>query len=456
MVRKVSLAVLAAAMTGFVAACGGGGGQEAQQGGGQEESSQQEQAQSGGGSTGGESSGGGGTTGGSGGMTGGTTGGMQGGTTGGESGQLTPVQPGNPVVGTSYVAPLTEIFGEVLIGERSFVASNTILRASPDQRVTIGSESNAQDNILVRALENSSTIGDRTSLAHHAIIRDSQVGDFAFVGFNAEVINSTLENGAFVLHGASVENVTIPENRLVGPGEEITTQEQADALPEAEPATEEFRQGVLDVNAEFAEGYIELYETEGYKAVVGVTGPNPATSFNEQTEPQVAEPFEIQEFVRIVGDVRIGPNAQIGQRTAIRADEGSPIVIGANADLDDRVTFHALEETEIQIGDDLTSADDVVFHGPLEMGNGVTAEDRSVVFRAIVEDNVQIGEDAVIAGPAVEEGEELSFTIPAGSVIPDGAIITDEESLQQAIAGNPVTGDELAAAEVAKMDPHSH
>ncbi|MDP9425911.1 MAG: hypothetical protein M3P37_07715, partial [Actinomycetota bacterium] len=322
-------------MTGFVAACGGGGEQEAQQGG-QGGGSQEEQAQSGGSSTSAGSTGGG------------TTGGMQGGTTGGESGQLTPIEPGEPVVGTSYVAPLTEIFGDVLIGERSFIASNTILRAAPEQRVEIGSETNAQDNVLVRALENGSTIGDRTSLAHHAIIRDSQVGDFAFVGFNAEVINSTLENGAFILHGATVQNVTIPENRLVGAGEQITTQAQADALPEAEPATEEFRQGVLDVNAEFAESYIELYENDGYEAVVGTTGPNPETGFNQRAEPQVAEPAVLQEFVRIVGDVQLGSNSEVGQRTAIRADEGSPIIIGANASIDDRVTFHALEETEIQ------------------------------------------------------------------------------------------------------------
>ena len=121
------------------------------------------------------------------------------------------------------------------------------------------------------------------------------------------------------------------------------------------------------------------------------------------------------------------------QRTAIRADEGAPIIIGANATLDDRVTFHALEETDVRIGDDLTGEDDVVFHGPLVMGNGASAEDRSVIFRAIVEDNVQVGEDAIIAGPAVEEGEELSFTIPAGTVIPDGAVITDEESLQEVL-----------------------
>lgn len=426
--KKMALGVLAATMTGTVAACGGGGGEQAQQqGGGQGGSSQEEQAQSGGGS----SSGSGGTTGG--GMQGGTTAGgmtgMQGGTTGGGGGQLTPVEPGEPVVGTSYVAPLTEVFGDVLIGEKSFVASNTILRAAPEQKVEIGSETNAQDNVLVRALENGSTIGDRTSLAHHAIIRDSKVGDFAFVGFNAEIVNSTLENGAFVLHGATVQNVTIPENKLVGAGEEITTQAQADA----EPATEEFRQGVLDVNAEFAEGYIGLYENDGYEAVVGTTGPNPETGFNQRAEPQIAQPAVLQEFVRIVGDVQMGPNAAVGQRTAIRADEGSPIIMGANADLDDRVTFHALEETDIQVGDDLTAADDVVFHGPLVVGNGVTAEDRSVVFRAIIEDEVQIGEEAVIAGPAIEEGQELSFTIPAGTVIPEGAVITDEASLQEVL-----------------------
>ncbi len=330
------------------------------------------------------------------------------------------------------MSPLVEIFGDVFIGENSFVAGNTILRAAPQQRLEIGSETNAQDNIIVRSLDDSSTIGDRTSLAHHAIIRDSQIGDFAFVGFNAEVVDSTVEDGAFILHGARVEGVTIPENSLVGVGEEVTTQEQADVLPEAPSATEEFRQGVLDVNAEFAESYIELYESEGYEAVIEV-GPNPRTSFAEQTEPQVGDGAELQEFVRIVGDVRIGPNAQVGQRTAIRADEGAPIIIGANADLDDRVTFHALEETNIEVGDELTAEDDVVFHGPLRMGNGISVGDRSVVFRVIVEDNVQIGERVMIAGPAVEEGKELSFTIPEGTVIPDGAIITDEESLQEVL-----------------------
>ena len=351
-------------------------------------------------------------------------------------GELTQVDVSSPAHGTSYVSPLVEIFGDVRIGESSFVASNTILSASPENRLEIGSETNAQDNIVMWALGTDSTIGDETSIAHHAMIRNSDVGDFAFVGFNAEVVDATVGNGAFIQHGALVEGVEIPENAYVDVGQEVTTQEQADALPEAETDTEEFRDEVLEVNKEFAEGYIELYDGgEGYDEVIGI-GPNPQTSFNpEQVEPQIAEGTRIGEFVRVVGDVRVGEDSRIEQRTAIRADEGSPIVIGRRASIDDRVTFHALKDTNIRIGDGLTVADDVVLHGPLKMGDGVTVEDDAVVFRVSVEDGVEIGEGAIIAGPAPEaEGGELPLSIPEGTVIPAGAVITSQEDLDELCA----------------------
>ncbi len=44
------------------------------------------------------------------------------------------------VVGDSFVAPLVEIFGDVYIGGRSFVAGNTIVSAAPDRLVCVGSE----------------------------------------------------------------------------------------------------------------------------------------------------------------------------------------------------------------------------------------------------------------------------------------------------------------------------
>jgi hypothetical protein len=42
------------------------------------------------------------------------------------------------VNGSSYVSPLTEIFGDVFIGRDNFVAASSVLRASPGHRVELG------------------------------------------------------------------------------------------------------------------------------------------------------------------------------------------------------------------------------------------------------------------------------------------------------------------------------
>ncbi len=348
-------------------------------------------------------------------------------------------QTSSPVIGTSYVSPLVELYGDVFIGERSFVAGNTVLRAAPDRRLEIGDETNSQDNVIARALESDSAIGDETSLAHHALIRDSEVGDFAFVGFQAEIINATVEDGALISAGSFVEDVTIPEDALLAPGTVVTDQATADGLPTVGTAEEDFKRAVLEVNAEFAEGYVELYEEEGYEEVVAV-GPNPKTEFNpEGIEPQIGSDSEIGEFARIVGDVRLGPGSEVADRAAIRADEGSPIIIGENAEIDERVTFHALEETSITVGNNLVAGDDAVLHGPLEVGDNLTVDDDSVVFRVEVGDNVTVGEDVIIQGPAseTEDPENLTLVIPGGAVIPDGAVVTDEATLEEALSETP-------------------
>jgi carbon dioxide concentrating mechanism protein CcmM len=215
-------------------------------------------------------------------------------------------------------------------------------------------------------------------------------------------------------------------------GERVTTQPEADALPQADASSEEYRQNLLEVSAELAEGYIELFESsDGYDRVLDV-GPNPKTSYNtEAVEPELGNNVTLEEFARLAGDVRVGAGSRIGQGAALRADEGTPLVVGANADIDDRVSFHALRGTDLRIGDDLTAEDDVVLHGPLEMGDNVSVEDRTIIFRAVVGDNVQVGEDALIVGPDAPPGEDPSLRIPDGTVIPEGAIVTSPEDLQQ-------------------------
>src|SRR5215213_1486887 len=46
---------------------------------------------------------------------------------------------------------------------------------------------------------------------------------------------------------------------------------------------------------------------------------------------------------------RIGENSDAGERSAIRADEGVPIVIGEDANIGVRVTFHALKGTDLKV-----------------------------------------------------------------------------------------------------------
>jgi carbonic anhydrase/acetyltransferase-like protein (isoleucine patch superfamily) len=334
------------------------------------------------------------------------------------------------VYGTSYVGPLTEIFGDVYIGQKDFVASNTVVRAAPGNVVEIGDESNVQDNVTVRAYHDSITVGDRTSLTHHAVVEDSEVGDSVFVGYGSEVRGSKVGDGAFIYHDARIEGVEVPDKSFVGPGEVVSDQKTADALPKTgDVDLEKYydRKEQIDTNEEFAKAYIDLYEEEGYDAVVEV-GPNPKTSWNSRrVEPEIGKNVELQAFSRVTGDVKIGENSSIGRRTALRADEGDPISVGAGAAVDDRVTMHSTRGSEVEIGKFLVASDDSVLHGPLKMGNRDFVGENAVVFRARVGDDVQIGEGAVVAGPA---GEGSLLEIPEGTLVPADAVVTSEKDVR--------------------------
>lgn len=58
------------------------------------------------------------------------------------------------VVNSSYISPLVELFGDISVGKQVFIASNTIVRADPQTRICIKSETNLQDNILFLAQRN--------------------------------------------------------------------------------------------------------------------------------------------------------------------------------------------------------------------------------------------------------------------------------------------------------------
>jgi carbon dioxide concentrating mechanism protein CcmM len=111
----------------------------------------------------------------------------------------------------------------------------------------------------------------------------------------------------------------------------------------------------------------------------------------------------------------------VGERTSIRADEGTPIIIGDNAEIEDRVTFHALKGTSIIISKNLNTDDNVVFHGPLEVGDDLLIEDDAILFHSKVGNNVFSGTGAIVVG----------VTLRDGVTVPDGAIIITQDRADQ-------------------------
>jgi len=324
----------------------------------------------------------------------------------------------SPIINDSYISPLVELYGEVEVGRRCFVASNTIIYAGEGQRVSFGDENNCQDNAYLLARETNLGFGDMVSIAHQAVIENSSVGDFTFFGFRSRTRNCEVGEGAMVMHNTTVENVVIPPNRITPLGVQITTQAEADALPEVTEANDEFKHEVQGVNVAFAEGYIALFAQLGRRGMEGV-GPNPSTEFNPTSViPQIGTGTILAELVRIVGDVRLGEESTVGQRSALRADEGTPIVIGRRARIQSRVTFHALKGTSVTVGDNAQIGDGNVVHGPVSIGDNFVSEDDCVVFQATVEDNVTVRSGATVAG---------DFILREGTIVPEGSVITSQE-----------------------------
>ncbi|MDQ3467692.1 MAG: hypothetical protein M3411_05570 [Chloroflexota bacterium] len=84
------------------------------------------------------------------------------------------VSSGGVVNGTSFLNPLVEIYGNVEIGERCYVAGNTILLASERRQLRLGNENNCQDNAYLLAQEGNLICGDgvdRPSRGHRELHR---------------------------------------------------------------------------------------------------------------------------------------------------------------------------------------------------------------------------------------------------------------------------------------------
>lgn len=190
----------------------------------------------------------------------------------------------NPVIGAeTYIDRLASVIGDVTIGKQVFVAPFASIRGDEGQPIVVGDGSNVQDGVVIHALETAEDgkaidknlvtvsgkryavyVGKGVSLAHQSQVHGpAAVGDHTFVGMQALVFKSVIGKNVVIEPGAKVIGVAIAEKRYVPAGSTITTQAQADALPEITPdyAFATLNDGVLHVNEQFADAYLKLEES---------------------------------------------------------------------------------------------------------------------------------------------------------------------------------------------------
>jgi len=261
-----------------------------------------------------------------------------------------------------YVAPFVETKGEV----------------------SIGGGSNLQDGARV---EGPAEIGSLVSVAHRAEVIASKIGDFSFVGFNARVANSVVKQGCFIGHGARIEGMVLEEGSYVPPG----GTGPAGGVDEALTA---FKEEALEVNAELALGYVDIYSDLDGKA--GMISPSPKTSWSDRPAVPKADRIAISGRARVIGHVEFNGRAEIGDGSSIRGDEGFPLVIGDGARIGSGVVFHSLKGHGIDVGSGVTIGDCTVVHGPVKIGDGAAIGRGCTLLKCEVDDGVEVKDGTML------------------------------------------------------------
>lgn len=116
---------------------------------------------------------------------------------------LLPCKGTEPRIGKQcFIAPSAALIGDVVLGPSCSVWFNATIRGD-DASIHIGKESNVQDNAVIHcSIGVPTTIGERVTIGHGAIIHSCTIGDDCLIGM-----------GSIILDGA-----VLPSHVLVGAG----------------------------------------------------------------------------------------------------------------------------------------------------------------------------------------------------------------------------------------------
>ncbi|MEH1850972.1 MAG: ribulose bisphosphate carboxylase small subunit [Nostoc sp.] len=169
---------------------------------------------------------------------------------------------------TSFVHSFSNVIGDVRIGANVIVAPGTTIRADEGTPFYLGENTNIQDGVVIHGLEQGRVIGDdqnkysvwigkNTCITHMALIHGpAYVGDNSFIGFRSTVFNARVGAGCIVMMHALIQDVEIPPGKYIPSGAIITSQQQADRLPDVQDQDKEFAHHVVGINQALRAGYL--------------------------------------------------------------------------------------------------------------------------------------------------------------------------------------------------------
>ena len=132
-----------------------------------------------------------------------------------------------------YIDLSAQVIGDVIIGERSSVWMNAVVRGDVNA-IRIGSNSNVQDCAVLHGQRNlyPVMVGDWVTIGHNATVHGCVLEDMVLIGIGAVVLNGCrIGEGSIIAAGAVLpEHTIIPPNSLVAgvPGKVRRTLVDAD------------------------------------------------------------------------------------------------------------------------------------------------------------------------------------------------------------------------------------
>ncbi|TRU28485.1 MAG: carbon dioxide concentrating mechanism protein CcmM [Microcystis aeruginosa Ma_MB_S_20031200_S102] len=161
---------------------------------------------------------------------------------------------------SAKVHTFSNLSGAIEIGARVAIASGTSIRADEGTPFHIGDDSKIQDGAIIHGLEKSRVVGDDgreysvwigrgSCITHMALIHGpAYVGDRCFIGFRSTVFNARIGADCIVMMHALVQDVEIPAGKFVPSGSVITSQQQADRLPDVTEIDRAFTRHIIDID----------------------------------------------------------------------------------------------------------------------------------------------------------------------------------------------------------------